>query len=110
MVRTALLGLILVQVAGCGHGMMSTAMRNYGELRIDAPDRPDHDYKFYIENVADLGVDYERFADRQSLVRASLGRECQDINVVDEVFLSRGNYLSGGRRGSYVMRIKCVRG
>lgn len=107
--KAIVLGLSTIQMAGCGHGYLSIAMQRAGELRIDAPDRPDHDYKFYVENLADVGVDYERSADRRQLVRSSLGAACQDIVVVDELFLPRGTYVGGARAGAYVMRIKCVR-
>jgi hypothetical protein len=78
----------------------------YGDMNVVEPDRPDHDYKFYIKNVADIGADYDRAEDRLRVIRGHLEGKCDDIHIVDQQFLDFGTYTTGARRGT--VRVRCL--
>ena len=80
----------------------------YGDMNVVEADHPDHDYKFYIKNVADIGADYDDAEDRLRVIRGHLQGKCDDTNIVDEQSLDFGTYASGARRGTYIVRVKCL--
>lgn len=109
--RVALIAILAVGVCGCaGSKRYSESWASYGSLQMVEPDNPDHDYKFYVKPLVDFGVNASVPADRAMLIRAYLEEQCRDIRVVDDQFLpSGGAYLTGVKKGVYIVRVKCLK-
>lgn len=93
-------------LSGCGS---SAHWEAYGDMQVFEAESSDYDYKVYIRNVSDIGINADIKEDREKLIKSSLAGECKSINIIDEKFLPLGSYASGSPRGKYIVSVKCNR-
>ncbi|MFZ2869843.1 hypothetical protein [Zavarzinia sp.] len=99
-----------IGLTGCaGTEMGATVMERSGDMHVFEADGPDHDYKFYIKNIADVGFDGDRAADRHLLMQKYLAGECRGVTIVREDYLRLGRWLTGSPKGQWIERVKCER-
>lgn len=108
--RFGFVAVVAAGLTGCaGSEMHSTVMERSGDVHVFEGDRPDHDYKFYVKNVADIGFDGDNAADRKVLIDKYLAGECRSTKIVQETYLSLGKWATGSPKGQWIVRVRCER-
>lgn len=82
---------------------------NAGQLRIDTPSGPDHDYRVFMTNHAGPGWSGDDPSDRLQMATAYLAAQCKQARLVRETPIQTGAYLTGRKSVTWVLEMACDR-
>lgn len=103
-------GAFIIYSSGCvGTQSYLRILEMNGAVRTDVADNDSYDYKVLIENRRDFGWDGGNRDDRLKTVHLMFQDSCRKVKVIGETAIPKGEYLTGKKAVTWVMKIKCLK-
>lgn len=84
-------------------------LESSGDIRTDISDADTYDYKVFIKNTVDFGWDGGNEQDRLKAVNLMFKKTCKKTQVIDQIPIKKGEYLTGKEAVTWVMKVKCIK-
>lgn len=105
-----IVAITLVFLCGCaGTQSHLRILESGGDIRTDIANDDSYDYKVFIKNTVDFGWDGGNEKDRIKAVNLMFKDSCKQTQIVDQIPIRKGEYLTGKEAVTWVMKVKCVR-